>query len=505
MKVAPISISISTASLRLLAWGALSATLAAQSVQATRVAADVPRTPTPLAIKNFEQVLDRTENLQLPLNKVVLYREAATALIPTDKPQATLLLKRALADIDSAEAAMKVKGTLDEKTYQHLEFFRLPVLMLMERFNPAEALNILMPPQTADRDLAFYTLFFGRLKSPELVRQAAMRKMDYGLTPAVVAAYGLLKVSSPEIARSLGTAIVLRLTKCDPENDPMAVSTAFYLVHQLRTDVGALAPQMTIDPNLLSPDSVRDLFSFIGDAFLASKDPEDLILGSRPQLFIDALAEYAPAKAQDVKLLAFAAPDATSKIFGPDIPVYDANHPDPKTLTPEQVERRAAAKAQIEAQIEDSNQRIKVLAATASDETLPQKTRDAAAFESVAEANKGIAMARAQATVLDSEAFSDGEVEFYNLNQVTLLIDHVSLFLQRYALIDPVVATDAARNLDGNEVQTQVALGIAIREMTGSQPYLVPPDKPPVKGQPVRPIVAQPPPVPTVLIDPATM
>lgn len=437
--------------------------------------------PTAATIKKFEQAVDRTENLQLPINKVVLYRLAATALIPSDKPQAILLLKRALADIDIAEATMKAQKTLDEKTYQLLEFHRMPVMMLMERIDPMEALQILTPPQTADNDTAFYTLFFQRLKNPELVREAAMHKMDYGVSPAVVAAYGVLKKSSPEVAKSLGTAIVLKLTTTDAANDPEAVQAAFRLVHELRSDVGALAPQMVIDPDLLSPDSVRDLFSFIGDAFLASKDPEDLILGSRPQLYIDALEMYAPTKAQDVKLLSFAAPDAKSKIFDAETPVYDANHPDPKTLTPEQVERRATMRAQVQAQIGDSELQIDLLGAKANQETLPRKERDAAVFAAVDEANKAISLARAQSTVLDREAFRDGELEFYNQGPMSMVVDSVSMLLQKYAMKSPQVAEAAARNLNGHEVQTQVELAVAIREMTGSQPYLVPPDRPPVR------------------------
>jgi hypothetical protein len=53
--------------------------------------------------------------------------------------------------------------------------------------------------------------------------------------------------------------------------------------------------------------------------------------------------------------------------------------------------------------------------------------------------------------------------------------------LQTYALKNPSVAEAAAHRLEGLEVQTQVDLAIAIREMTGGQPYLVPPEKPPIR------------------------
>jgi hypothetical protein len=442
--------------------------------------APVDSAPNPAAVKKFDQAVDRTENLLLPINKVVLYREAATALIPTDRPRAVMLLKRALSDIDAAEAGMKTRTALDDTTWQQLEFHRLPVIMLMERIDPVEACNVLALPQTADNDMTFQTLFFERLKNPEIVRQVALRKLTLGVTPAVIAAYGVLKTSSPDVAKSLGAAIVLKLAKTDAENDPEAVHSAFLLTHLLRTDIGALAPEMILNPDLLPPDALRDLFSFIGDAFLASKDPEELILGLRPQLYISALETYAPDKAQDVKLLAFAMPDAKSKILSTEAPVFDANHPDPATLTPEQIARRAAMRVQVEAQIKDSNDQIAALTAKANQEMLPQKERDAAVFHAVDQANRAISLARAYATVLNREAFRDGEVEFYNLGEVTGLIDHVSALLQTYALKNPSVAENAALNLDGHEVQTQVALGVAIREMTGSQPYLVPAEKPPV-------------------------
>ena len=441
----------------------------------------VDSVPNPKAAEKFDQAVDRTEELLLPINKVVLYREAATALISTDKPRAVLLLKRALSDIDAAEADNKARGILDTETLHRLDFYRLPVIMLMERIDPVEACNVLAPPQLADDDMTFQTLFFERLKNPEMVQQVALHKLGFGVTPAVIAAYGVVKKSSPDVARSLGAAIVLKLANADPAKDPEAVHSAFLLTHLLRTDVGALAPQMIVDPNLLTPDLLRDLFSFIADAFLASKDPEELILGSRPQLYISALETYAPDKAQEVKALSFAAPDAKSKLLSPEAPVFDANHPDPSTLTPEQNERRAALKAQVEAQIKDSDFEITALTTRANEGTLPQQDRDAAVFNAVDQANLAISLARANATVLNRESFRQGEVEFYNPGEITELIEHVSSLLQTYALKYPSVAETAALRLDGHEVQTEVELGVAIREMTGGQPYLVPPEKPPVK------------------------
>jgi hypothetical protein len=456
--------------------------LSSLSLSPAAVGADaVNSLPNPKAIEKFDQAVDRTEDLVLPVNKVVLYREAATALIATDKPRAVALLKRALSDIDAAEADNKARGIADAETMHRLEFYRLPVIMLMERIDPTEACNVLAPPQPADDDMTFQTLFFERLKNPEMVQQVALHKLGYGVTPAVIAAYGVVKKTSPDVARSLGAAIVQKLSKTDPASDPEAVHSAFLLTHLLRTDVGALAPEMVIGPDLLTPDLLRDLFSFIGDAFLASKDPEDLILGSRPQLYISALEAYAPDKAQEVKALSFAAPDAKSKLLTPEAPVFDANHPDPATLTPEQIERRAVLKAQVEAQIKDSNAQITALTARANQAVLSQQDRDAAVFSAVDQANLAISLARANATVLDREAFRDGEVEFYNLGEITELIDQVSSLLQTYALKNPSVAETAALRLEGHEVQTQVELAVAIREMTGAQPYLVPPEKPPVR------------------------
>ena len=438
--------------------------------------------PNAKAVDNFDEALNRIEDLLLPINKVVLYREAATALISTDKPRAVMLLKRALSDIDSAEAYKKARGTLDPVTSQRLEFYRLPAIMLMERIDPIEACNVLASPQSADDDMTFQTLFFDRLKNPEMVQQVALNKLGFGLTPAVVAAYGVLKKDSPDVARSLGSAIVLKLTNTDPAKDPEAVHSAFLLIHLLRTDVGALAPQMIIDPNLLKPDLLTDLFSFIADAFLASKDPEQLILGLRPQLYVSAIEAYAPDRAQDIKALSFAAPDAKSKLLSPEAPVFDVNHPDPSTLSPEQIERRAALRGQVEAQIKESSAKIADLSARANQGTLPQQERDAAVFSAVDQANLAISLARDNATVLERESFQNGEIEFYNRGEVTELIEQLSSLLQKYAMQNPTVAETAALRLEGHEAQTQVQLGIAIREMTGGKPYLVPPDKPPTKN-----------------------
>ena len=251
----------------------------------------------PASLKKFDQAVDRAESLQLPLNKVILYRQAAVALAPTDKPRAVMLLKQALSDIDAAGSDGKARGTLNDDSLQQLEFHRLPVIMLMERIDPVEASNVLLPLQTADNDMTFQTIFFERLKNPEFVQQVALRKLGLGVTPAVIAAYGVLKKSSPDAAKSLGAAIVLRLTKADPASDTEAVHSAFLLTHVLRTDIGALATQMVFDPDLLPPALLGDFFSFIGDAFVASKDPEMLIIGENPKIYVAALEEYAFTKA----------------------------------------------------------------------------------------------------------------------------------------------------------------------------------------------------------------
>ncbi len=436
----------------------------------------------PAATKNFEQAVDRAESLQLPLNKVYLYRQAAVALAPTDKPRAVMLLKRALSDIDAAEADDKARGTLDDETLQQLEFYRLPVIMLMERIDPAEACNVLLPIQSADNDMTFQTLFFERLKNPEFVQQVALRKLGLGVTPAVIAAYGVLKKTSPDVAKALGAAIVLKLTKSDAANDAEAVHSAFLLTHVLRTDVGALAPQMVLDPDLLSPTLLGDLFSFIGDALVAAKNPEMLILGENPKLYIAALEQYAFTKSQEVKLLDFAAPDAKSLIMTPEKPVFDANHPDPATLTPEQLQARAAIKAKVEAQIKESEAQIDLLSAKLKQPALTDKERDETVFALVDQANKAITIARSAPTALEREAFRDGELEFYNLGAVTGVVDSVSAVLQTYAIERPMVSEAAASNLDGQEVQTEVELQIAIRQMTGGPAYLVPPAKPPASA-----------------------
>lgn len=435
-------------------------------------------TSDPTVAKNFEQAVDRAETLQLPLNKVFLYRQAAVALATTDKPRAVTLLRRALSDIDAAEADARARGTLDDETLHQLEFHRLPVIMLMERIDPTEACNLLLPLQAADNDMTFQTLFFDRLKNPDFVQQTALRKLALGVTPAVVAAYGVLKKTSPDVAKILAAAIVLKLTTSDAASDEEAVHSAFLLTHLLRTDVGALAPQMVLDPDLLSPTLLGDLFSFIGDAFVAAKNPEMLILGENPKLYIAALEQYAFPRSQQVKLLDFAAPDAKSLILTPEKPVFDANHPDPTTLTPEQLQARAAIKAQIEAQWKESEAQINLLSAKLKQPTLTDKERDDAVFALVDQANKAILLARSAPTALDREAFRDGELEFYNLGTVTGMVDSVSAILQAYATARPLVSQAAARNLDGPEVQTEVELQIAIREMTGQPAYLVPPAKP---------------------------
>jgi len=458
--------------------------LSVLSVQTAFGAPAADSVANPAAIKKFDQAVDRAESLQLPLNKVILYRQAAVALAATDKPRAVMLLKQALSDIDAAESDGKARGTLNGDSLQQLEFHRLPVIMLMERIDPVEACNVLLPLQTADNDMTFQTIFFERLKNPEFVQQVAMRKLGLGVTPAVIAAFGVLKKTSPDAAKSLVAAIVLKLSKADPASDTEAVHSAFLLTHVLRTDIGALAPQMAFDADLLAPAQLGDLFSFIGDAFVASTDPEMLIIGENPKLYVAALEQHAFTKAQNVKLLDFAAPDAKSMIMTPEKPVFDANHPDPATLTTEQVQQRAAAKAAVEAQMKDSEAQINLLAAKLKQPSLTEKESEGVVFAMVDHANKAISMARSAATALEREAFRDGEVEFYNLGEITAMVDLVSGSLQMYAVEHPNVAEDAARNLDGHEVQTEVGLQIAIRELTGGPAYLVPPAKPPSGSHP---------------------
>jgi hypothetical protein len=457
------------------------------------------------SIQKFEQAVGRTENLQLPLNKVILYRQAATALAATDKPQAVRLLERALSDIDASEAAMRASGTLDDKTYRLMEFHRLPTIMLMEKIDPDEALRVLAPPSTADRDSAFWALFFSRLgpKGIGTVRDTAMHKLDYGVTPAVVAAYEVLQKSDPGTARTLGTAIVAKFANIDPAKDPVAVQSAFALLRLLRVDVGSLAPAMVLDPGLLPANSVRLLFDFIGKAFLASSDPEMLILGENPAVYMKALEEYSPDTAKDVKLLPFAAPDYKSLIFKPETPVIDANHPDPTTLTPEQQQLRASAQAQINEQYKETQAQTTLLMAKINNKALPQKDRDNAVFAAVDQANRFISLARSYPNVLDREAFKSGELEIYNFGTITNVVDSISAILQAYAAERPKVAEDAAERLDGPEIRTEVGLQIAIREMTGDNAYLtIQPKRQPFKV-PQRPPAL--PPAPPLAPSPATL
>src|SRR5450432_3021981 len=112
----------SSSCLSLLILSALSAGLPAIAARAATKSTAPPVKGLEPAL--FEQAVGRTEDIQLPLNKVHLYRLAAAALAEDNKPEAVALLTRALSVIDTAEVAMRTDGTLDDRALQQLEFGR---------------------------------------------------------------------------------------------------------------------------------------------------------------------------------------------------------------------------------------------------------------------------------------------------------------------------------------------------------------------------------------------
>jgi hypothetical protein len=132
---------------------------------------------------------------------------------------------------------------------------------------------------------------------------------------------------------------------------------------------------------------------------------------------------------------------------------------------------RAQVQARLAAQIRETSTHTRLLSQRVGQTTLSAEERDNAVFAAVEEANRSLSLGRALAKDLEPEAFSNGELEFYGFAQLTGVVDSVSSILQRYALEHPAVAEDAASRLDGPEVQTEVELQIAIREMNGREGF----------------------------------
>jgi hypothetical protein len=422
------------------------------------------------AMEKFEEALNRTENLHLPLNRVYLYRQAAGAVSQRDKTEAVLLLKRALSDIDAADSAARVAGAVDEQA--ELESGRRSTILQLLRIDPGEAMRLLAPPQAADSDLELQRQVFERVggRAVDPVRDAGQRKLEYGVTPAVVAAYEVLRRRDAAAAKLFGASIVFRLKTINPAQDPLAVASAFTL---LKLQRGAVRDtRVSLNASMLDPDALSKLYEFLGDAFLEAIDPEVLALTEKPAAYMQAMQQYAPEKADEVAQAVLAAAAATAAKSGTSSTDTSAGtiiQTDAQALTADEQKQMEAARAQIQArlaaQIKETSAHTKLLSARIGQTTSTQEERAAALFTVVEEANRSISLGRALAKDLEPEAFRNGELEFYSFGLLTGVVESVSSVLQRYAMEHPNVAEDAASRLDGPEVQTEVELQIAIREM----------------------------------------
>jgi hypothetical protein len=435
-------------------------------------------TETSPAAKKFEQALERTENLHLPLNRAYLYRQAAGAVAERNKTEAVALLKRALADIDAAEISARAETSVEDAVLRQLEMGRRSTVFQISRIDPTEALRLLAPPQTADADMELQHQVYDRVASDKtgtkgvgLVRDAASRKLEFGVTPAVVAGYDVLRRRDASAAKLFGAAIVFRLKTIDPASDPLAVTSAFALLRLQKGDGGRRESKVNLSASALEADSLTALYQFIGNAFLAAQDPAVLVLTEKPAEYMQAMQQYAPEKADELTqaLAAASAAAATTATSAAKTPV-ETEEP-----TAEEKAQLEAARAQIQArlaaQIKETSAHTRLLSQKVGQPALSSEERENAVFAAVEEANRSLSLGRALAKDLEPEAFSNGELEFYGFGQLTGVVDSVSLILQRYALEHPGVAEDAASRLDGPEVQTEVELQIAIREMNGREGF----------------------------------
>jgi hypothetical protein len=422
------------------------------------------------AMEKFEQALGRTENLHLPLNRAYLYRQAAGAVSQKDKAEAVLLLKRALSEIDASDLAVRAAGTVEEQA--ELESGRRSTILQLLRIDPGETMRLLAPPQVADSDLELQRQVFERVggKTADLVRDAGQRKLEYGVTPVVVAAYDVLRRRDAGAAKLFGASIVFRLKAIDPAQDPLAVESAFTLL-KLQRSGGGRESRGNLNASLLDADALEKLYEFLGDAFLEALDPEVLALTEKPAAYMQAMQQYAPEKAEELAQAVLGASTAAAKsaAASTDGQAGSASQTDAQALTPDEQKQRESARAEIQArlaaQIKETSAHTKLLSARIGQTTLTQEERDDALFAMVEETNRSISLGRALAKDLEPEAFRNGELEFYSFGSLTGVVESVSSVLQRYAIDHPSVAEDAASRLDGPEVQTEVELQIAIREM----------------------------------------
>ena len=407
----------------------------------------------------LEQFIDQIESLRLVRNKVYLYRQAADALAASQRQEATDLLVRAFTDLESAQESLRDQRIRDPQQMKELDFAKRPLILQLIRVNQSEGLHVLEQPQTADSDTEFQRLVFEQLASTDVgaAQASALRKLSSGATPAAVAAYAVLQQRDPAAARVLATDIVARLASQDPAKDLQAVQTAFSLLRLLRSDEGVRATHIVVNQALLDDASIEALFGFIGDALLSAKEPELLILPERPQLYLDALGQYAPAKAEQVKLLPFAQPNARSLIFSQASAELDQPTP-PVTPLPQQRTQQAAFLAQLH----DAAAEIELARTKVEQSKAPPQEVQTAVAAAIVEANKSFAMGRMSAASLQPEAFRDNEYEFYNNGPLGGVLASISSLLEAYAREHRSAAFEAADQLESSEVQTAVELQLAI-------------------------------------------
>lgn len=427
----------------------------------------------------LQEVIDRTQTLRLARNRVYLYRESARILATKNPEQATQLLNQALTDIDTAEASLVRGAPRREERMAELEFARRPVLLQLVSVNSNAALLALEAPQSADTDAEFQRLLLDQVASsrPDLVDGLARKKLSYGLTPAVVSAYTVLRKNNPEEASSLAAAIVERTQTQDPK-DTAAMQAALLFLRQLRSDEGAQTTKLQVDERLLDRRSLGTLMSYIANGLMAAKDPEGVVRPESLEAYTAGIETYAPEKAAELR-------DNLQAREEDEQENGDSNNQKAEEAQPTTAEAGPAAAAGTGPQSEQRQAREyaqKQLNTLLSANTTQTKnlykqilSNDETTIRSVLRAavdnvNRIMDQTRALAPYLSPECMREGEFEFYSTSPVLTPIASTNGLLVGYGTLHLDAALDAASHFDNPELELLAKLKLAESLLSRSGP-----------------------------------
>jgi hypothetical protein len=252
-------------------------------------------------------VLEEVENLRLVENRAFVYKSAAAALSATDAGESVQLLEKAIGQIDGAVAELQNADVAQQHRMDDLRRLRNESVLALAEVNPSRALALIHPNQRRHEedkrqadftpDIESQVLQRGVAKNPGLVLDRAIKSLDGPVSPGLVDTCIALRAENPEMGRQLGSAIVARLRRENPDPHSPAAQAAFALM----SDLWSRQRAATLDPSLLDENSIRQLASFVADLLLAQQSPTPFGFTADLTGFAGVLDVYAPSKAAQLR------------------------------------------------------------------------------------------------------------------------------------------------------------------------------------------------------------